>query len=105
MKEFILMKRYCTTKVRAMNQRRRFSYDTLINVNKNLKVRCIVFDVEVLTGNEDDINARKRLEIEEKYNKTPVTSPVYNTANEIHNVSTIQTKYMVYKSIIQIVLL
>jgi len=70
------------------------SYDNLINVNRNLKVKCVIFDVEVLTGNDDDINSRKKKEIEDKYAATPITSPVYDQSNEIQNVSTIQTKYM-----------
>jgi hypothetical protein len=69
------------------------SYDNLINVNRNLKVKCVIFDVEVLTGNNDDINSRKKKQIE-VYAATPVTSPVYDQTNEIQNVSTIQTKYM-----------
>jgi hypothetical protein len=63
-------------------------------VNKNLKIKCIIFDITVLTGEEIDINDRKKKEIEDKYAKTPVASPSYDQTKEIKNVSTIQTKYM-----------
>jgi hypothetical protein len=43
------------------------SSNNLINVNKNLKVKCIIFDIFVLCGNENEYNERRKIEIEKEY--------------------------------------
>ena len=71
--------------------------NNLINVNKNLKIKCIIFDIFVLCGNENEYNERRKIEIEKEYSDKqtiPIPTPVYDLSKEIENVSTIQTKYM-----------
>lgn len=78
-----------------------------LDVNKNLKLRAIAIDINVLIGNEFDSHVKKDAKVmlkekemsflagmRSKAKEENLTRNVYDLKDEIHGISDIQTKYM-----------
>ena len=77
---------------------------SLSSFNKNLKLRAILFSIDVLTGLDTTKGLAERkaaLALKEEQQKAELAAaaaaavkPIYDTSKEITNISTVKSKYM-----------